>query len=288
MSKQRILKTSIIGTPNSGKSTLLNKLVGTKISIATRKVQTTRKSIRGVLTEDDTQIIFTDTPGIFKTQKNFEKALVKNAWSSTADIDYHILLIDGLKALSDDSLELIEAIQKKQFKIIFVLNKIDRLKKIQIEEIERLYFEKFAVKNIFKLSALKNNKLKEFQEYLSGFAEEGKWEFSKDQITDTNIREIAEEYTREQLYLHLGDELPYSIRVLTEKWEENGSRINLHQLINVMKSSQKNIVIGKQGAMLKKIGMESRKRIAELVGKKVNLFLHVKIDPKWHDEFINN
>ena len=269
---------TIIGAPNAGKSTLTNLLVGTKITIVSPKVQTTRSSIKAVLVEDNTQLIFCDTPGIFKPKRNLEKMIVKNALDHIGDDMEIIYLIDAKKIASHDNEIILEYIRKLGRKIILVINKIDKIIKDKLLPIISQYNELGLFKEIFLISAVKNLGVDDLKKYLLENAKEENFFFPEDQLTDSPVRFIAEEITREKLFLFLQDELPYNLYVETDSYKEDvQGKIVIHQTILVAKESQKKMIIGEGGKMLKKVGMAARKEIAEFLGeKKLQLFLHVK------------
>lgn len=289
MKEQKTLTVAIIGEPNAGKSTLVNQLVGMEISIVTHKVQTTRESIKGILTEGDTQIVFLDTPGIFEPDRTLEKAIVSNALSSLKGADIICLMIDLKSMQAKSYLALIEKVQPLHKPIYAIINKIDLVAKENILPL----IEELSAKNvfieIFPISALKNKGVEHFKKFLMAQAKPGAWLFPEDEATDRNVRTIAEDITRKHAYLHLHKELPYSLKVETEKWEEGEKSVKIYQCIYLLKQSQKAIALGTNGAKLKDIGMRSRHEIAKLLGKKVHLFLYVKVRENWIErEFASN
>ncbi|MGL9717398.1 MAG: GTPase Era [Wolbachia sp.] len=285
MKEQKCLFATIAGLPNAGKSTLINSIVGKKIAIVTPKVQTTRTQIRGVVLYNETQIIFTDSPGIFSAETKLEKALVKSAWSAIKGDDIALLLVDVSNYLKN--IERIKTIfarlQRTKARCILVINKIDLVKKPELkmayEHLNLLYrFEK-----IFTISALKNDGLPDLINYLSEVAPVSPWFYGEDQITDSSTSFLSAEITREKLFLNLREELPYSTAVITEQIQEKQDKsLVIKQVIFVLRDSHKKIVLGKDGSNIKKVGIEARAELEKLFERKVHLFLFVKVRP-WTD-----
>ncbi|WP_168464560.1 GTPase Era [Wolbachia endosymbiont of Ctenocephalides felis wCfeT] len=285
MKEQKCLFVTIAGLPNAGKSTLINSIVGKKIAIVTPKVQTTRTQIRGIATYNETQVIFTDSPGIFSAETKLEKALVKSAWSAIKGNDVTLLLIDASNYLKN--IERIKTVfarlQRTRSRCILVINKTDLIKKPELkmayEHLKLLYkFEK-----IFTISALKNDGLDDLMDYLSEIAPVGPWFYEEDQITDSSMNFLSAEITREKLFLNLREELPYSAAIITEQFEEKKDKsLVIKQVIFVLKDSHKKIVLGKDGSSIKKISIEARAELEKLFECKVHLFLFVKVRP-WTD-----
>ncbi|MDM8335335.1 GTPase Era [Wolbachia pipientis] len=285
MKEQKCLFVTIAGLPNAGKSTLINSVVGKKIAIVTSKVQTTRTQIRGIAICDNTQIIFTDSPGIFSAETKLEKALVKSAWSAIKGNDITLLLVDASNYLKNiERIKTIfERLQRTKARCILVINKIDLIKKPELkmayEHLNLLY----RFEEIFTISALKNDGLSDLIIYLSKVAPVNPWFYGKDQITDCSTNFLSAEITREKLFLNLREELPYSTAVITEQFEEKKDKsLVIKQVIFVLRDSHKKIVLGKGGSSIKKIGIEARAELEKLFGCKVHLFLFVKIRP-WTD-----
>ena len=283
--KTKCIKVAFAGLPNAGKSTLTNAIVGEKISIISPKVQTTRDIIKGVYIKDETQIIIIDTPGLFIPRKNklLERKIVKNAWNGIQEADVVCIIIDSVDGITERVKTIINDIEKKQSDFIFVLNKVDLVAKPKLlqlaKELNDLYPD---YKQLFMISATDGDNIDKLIEYLIEIAPEGPWLFNEDEITDAPMKFIASEITREQLFLRLKEDLPYSITVETDKWEDfdNGS-VKILQTIKVLKESQKAIVIGKNGNMLKDINISSRKEMEDFFGRKVHLYLFVKVENKW-------
>lgn len=283
--EQKCLKIAIAGLPNAGKSTLTNRLIGEKISIISAKPQTTRDVIRGVLIKDNIQLIIIDTPGIFIPKKNrlLEKKIIKNAWTGILDSEVACIIIDSTEKISDKIKILITDISRKQPDIIFLLNKVDLIEKANLlklaNELKTIYPN---FKEIFMISAKKDTNIEKLKNYLFSLAPKAPWLFNEDEITDVPMRHAASEITREKLFRKLKQDLPYSIDVVTDKWEEfENKSIKIYQTINVLKESQKSIVIGKNGEFLKQINIEAREEMEEIFGLKIHLFIFVKVNNNW-------
>ncbi len=273
---------AIIGAPNAGKSTLINQLVGTKVSIVTHKVQTTRTRVRAVAIVGNSQIIFVDTPGIFKPKRRLDEAMVEAAWGGAADADVVALLVDVRRGLDEENRRIIEGLEKTGRKAILVLNKIDLIERPKLLELADSFNKAFPFEATFMISALKGDGVEDLKQYLAEQMPPGPWLYPPDQLSDLPLRLLAAEITREKLYLRLHDELPYASHVETETWEErpDGS-IRIEQVIYVQRDSQKKIVIGKGGQTIKAIGKAAREELSALLGRKVHLFLFVKVREHW-------
>jgi len=273
---------SVLGLPNAGKSTLVNALVGQKVSIISRKVQTTRTRVLGIALHENSQIILIDTPGVFKPKKTLEKAMVSAALSSIEGVDFIIHLVDiSRKDPVQEALSLQKQIAD-QDNVILVLNKVDIIQKSKLLEYAQKLNENGNYKACFMISALKESGLKDLKLYLANELPEQEWVFSEDQVTDMPMRLLAAEITREKVYDLLHKELPYSIFVLTEHWEEfdNGD-VKIMQQIIVQRESQKAIVLGKKGSKIKEIGQAARIELQDLLDSKVHLKLHVRVQENW-------
>ncbi len=279
---------SIIGKPNAGKSTLLNRLINHKISIVTPKVQTTRSMIKGIVTKDNTQFVFIDTPGIFEPKKNLEKVMVRCAWSSIIGADVVMLLVDSRDELSDFQLKMINRLKDSNVDLIILLNKID-LTSLKKEQLKEYFVEILPNTKIFEISAMNGDGVDNLIEFLIQKSPEREWFYEEDDITTLPMRFLASEITREKLFLELQDELPYNLTVDTETWEEfqDGS-VKIRQVIIVARDSHKAIVLGKHGSMIKKIGQMSRVSITEVLDIKVHLFLFVKVRENWDHDLSRN
>lgn len=273
---------ALIGAPNAGKSTLVNQLVGTKVSIVTHKVQTTRAIVRGIATHDNAQIVFLDTPGIFKPRRALDRAMVTTAWGGARDADMVLVLIDAERGISGDAEALLDNLKDVRQPKILVLNKVDRVKgeallKLTAEANARATFER-----TFMISALTGDGCADLLDYLAAALPEGPWYYPEDQVSDLPMRQLAAEITREKLYLRLHQELPYASHVETEKWEEkkDGS-VRIEQVIYVERDGQKKILLGHKGETIRAIGAAARKELAEILEQNVHLFLFVKVRENW-------
>jgi GTP-binding protein Era len=284
MSKQKCSTIVLFGETNAGKSTLLNQLVGQKISIVTPKVQTTRIRITGVAIEGESQLVFVDTPGIFEPTKTLHKAMLKEAWSSIAHTDQIVVLLDCRKGLTEKVELILERLNEQNIEPIIVFNKVDKLDRQKLLPLAKEIGDKYKFKELFMISALKNDGVDGFKKYLADTAKEGSWLYPEDQISDLPQKILAAEETREKLFMNLQQELPYGVAVETEKWEEDEEKIVIHQIIYVARKNQKPMVIGKGGEMLKIVGEQARKSLEKQLEKKVNLFLHVKYKENWEND----
>ena len=282
---QRCGFVAIIGAPNAGKSTLINSLVGAKVSIVTHKVQTTRTRVRAVAVIGAAQVIFVDTPGIFKPKRKLDEAMVDAAWAGAADADVVALLVDARKGLDDDNRRIVEGLKRARRKAVLVLNKIDLIEKEKLLELAAAFNDLHDFEATFMVSALKGGGLADLRDWLAAHMPEGPWLYPEDQLSDVPLRLLAAEITREKLYLRLHEELPYATHVETEQWEERADgSIRIEQTIYVQRDSQKKIVIGKGGQTIKEIGRQAREELSELLGRKVHLFLFVKVRRNWDED----
>jgi GTPase len=276
---------ALIGAPNAGKSTLVNQLVGAKVSIVTHKVQTTRAIVRGIATHDNAQIVFVDTPGIFKPKRRLDTAMVTTAWGGAKDADLVLVLIDAERGIKGDADAMLDRLADVRQPKILILNKVDRVKPEKLLTLTEAANGKADFTRTFMISALTGSGCRDLLDYLAKTLPEGPWYYPADQISDLPMRQLAAEITREKLYLRLHQELPYSSHVETEKWEEkqNGS-VRIEQVIYVERDSQKKIVLGHKGETIRAIGEASRKEIGEILEQKVHLFLFVKVRENWGDD----
>jgi GTP-binding protein Era len=276
---------ALIGAPNAGKSTLLNQLVGAKVSIVTHKVQTTRALVRGIATHDNAQIVFVDTPGIFKPKRRLDTAMVTTAWGGAKDADVIMVLIDAERGIRGDADAILERLKEVRQPMALVLNKVDRVKHEALFALAKDANERVPFKETFMVSALTGSGCKDLLDYLAKALPAGPWYYPEDQISDLPMRQLAAEITREKLYLRLHQELPYSSHVETEKWEEkkDGS-VRIEQVIYVERDSQKKIVLGEKGRTIRAIGEAARKEIGEMLEQKVHLFLFVKVREDWGND----
>jgi GTP-binding protein Era len=282
---QRCGLVAVLGAPNAGKSTLVNALVGQKVAIVSPKAQTTRARLMGIAIDGDAQILLVDTPGIFTPNRRLDRAMVKAAWEGAEDADRVVLVIDAAAKVGPRVEQVIEGVEVRPEPKILVLNKVDIAKKEDLLVLAARLAERLKPEQIFMISSTTGDGVADLKAHLASAMPEGPWHFPEDQLTDATDRMVANELTREQLYLQLHAEVPYSAAVETEKWEDrkDGSTV-IHQQILIERDSQKAIVVGKGGARLKAIGQAAREAIAEHLGRKVHLFLHVKVNPRWDED----
>jgi len=276
---------ALIGPTNAGKSTLLNRLVGAKVSIVSHKVQTTRAIVRGIAIHNNAQIVFMDTPGIFKPRRRLDRAMVTSAWGGAKDADLILLLIDSERGIRGDAEAILEGLKDVQQPKILVLNKIDRVRHEDLLKLAAAANESVRFERTFMVSATTGSGCDDLMDYLSETLPEGPWYYPEDQISDLPMRQLAAEITREKLFLRLHQELPYASHVETEKWEErkDGS-VRIEQVIYVERDSQKKIALGKNGDAIKAISTASRKELSEILEQPVHLFLFVKVRENWGDD----
>ncbi|CAN7294151.1 GTPase Era [Aminobacter sp. LjRoot7] len=276
---------ALIGAPNAGKSTLVNQLVGAKVSIVTHKVQTTRAIVRGIATHDNAQIVFIDTPGIFKPRRRLDTAMVTTAWGGAKDADLILVLIDAERGIKGDAAAILERLKDVRQPKVLILNKVDRVDPEKLLKLTATANESVDFERTFMVSALTGSGCKDLLDFLAKRLPEGPWYYPEDQISDLPMRQLAAEITREKLYLRLHQELPYSSHVETEKWEEkpDGS-VRIEQVIYVERDSQKKIVLGHKGETIRAIGQASRMEIGGILEQKVHLFLFVKVRENWGDD----
>ncbi|MCK5296233.1 MAG: GTPase Era [Alphaproteobacteria bacterium] len=276
---------AVVGSPNVGKSTLINNIIGSKITIVSPKVQTTRTRVRGIGIHEDSQVIFVDTPGIFTPKKRLDRAMVAMAWGETADADKIVFLIDAKRGVDKDSQGIIDRLQKSKQKAVLVLNKIDLIPRDKLLSLAEKLNKTEIFTDVFMISALKGDGVQKLFTFLANKMPNGQWMFPEDQISDMPMRLLSAEITREKIFHQLHEELPYAITVETESWEEkkNGS-VHIKQTIYVQRESQKKIVIGKKGSRIKTIGSDSRVELEEMLETRVHLFLFVKVREHWGDD----
>jgi GTP-binding protein Era len=279
---------SIIGAPNAGKSTLTNQLVGTKVSIVSHKVQTTRTQIRGIMIHEGSQVILVDTPGIFRPKRRLDRAMVDAAWGGARDADAVVVLIDAAKGFDEQAEALLEGAKGLKMLTILALNKVDRISREDKPMLLQLAERGAAQGNferIFMISAESGSGVAGLRDYLASIVPPGPWLYPEDQISDAPQRHWAAEVTREKLYLRLHDELPYASTVETSDWKtlKDGS-VRIEQTVYVERESQKKIMLGASGATIKAISMAARKELSEALEAKVHLFLFVKVRDRWGDD----
>ena len=280
---------AVLGAPNAGKSTLVNSLVGTKVSIVSSKVQTTRTIVRGIALEGGSQIVFVDTPGIFEgATRRLERAMVSVAWSGAQDADVVLLVVDGARAIEDNTKAILNSLSKRQKKdprpVMLVVNKVDAAKKDRLLEITTWLNEALGFTETFMVSALSGDGTDKILDVLAASMPVSPWLYPEDDVSDMPQRLLAAEITREKLFIALRQELPYDCAVETETWKEfkDGSA-RIDQTIYVTRDSQKPIVLGKGGKAIKAVGEQSRIELEALLGRRLHLFLHVKVEPKWRE-----
>jgi GTP-binding protein Era len=278
---------ALIGEPNAGKSTLLNRMVGAKVSIVTHKVQTTRARIRGVAIEGTSQIVFVDTPGLFRPRRRLDRAMVAAAWSGAADADVIVLLIEAHRGLTDGVEAILAALEERQPSqpVLLAVNKIDRVEAPVLLKLTETLNARYPFDATFLISAEKGHGVDRLREWLANELPEGPWLYPEDQIADLPLRMIAAEVTREKLTLRLHQELPYQLTVETDAWEsrDDGSA-RIDQVIYVQRDGHKGIVLGNKGETVKAVGRAAREDLESFLGHRVHLFLQVKVRPNWLDE----
>ncbi|WP_129790655.1 GTPase Era [Sphingosinicella sp. CPCC 101087] len=276
---------AVVGAPNAGKSTLVNALVGQKVAIVTPKAQTTRTRLMGIAIEGEAQILLIDTPGIFAPKRRLDRAMVAAAWGGTQDADLVALVVDAKAGITRGVAEMVDRLEERREPLTLVLNKVDLVRKEVLLTLAADLSARAAFEEIFMISATTGDGVAELKSALAKRVPEGPWHFPADQVSDATDRMLAAEVTREQLYHQLHAELPYESAIETEKFEErsDGSAA-IHQQIRVARASQKAIVLGKGGTRIRAIGEAARAELSQLLGRKVHLFLHVKVDPQWEED----
>ncbi|MFY0634390.1 MAG: GTPase Era [Vannielia sp.] len=279
---------ALIGEPNAGKSTLTNRMVGAKVSIVTHKVQTTRTRIRGVAIEGESQIVFVDTPGLFRPRRRLDRAMVAAAWGGAADADVVVLLIEAHRGMTEGVQAIIDSLKERETagqKVALAINKIDRVKSEVLLQLTAKLSEAYDFAEVFMISAEKGHGVDDLRKWLAKELPEGPWLYPEDQIADLPLRMIAAEMTREKLTLRLHQELPYQLTVETEAWEnrKDGSA-KIDQIVYVMRDGHKGIVLGNRGETIKAVGKAAREDLEEFLGHRVHLFLQVKVRPGWLEE----
>ena len=295
---QRFALAQILGAPNAGKSTLVNRLVGSKVSIVTKKVQTTRFPIRGVMIEGESQLVLVDTPGVFEPRRRLDRAMVRSAWAGVndAEILLHVVDAEGEIAVAEggasaaqrrsaaDDRAILERLRRESRRPILVLNKVDAVRREKLLALTERKAAEDLYGEVFMVSAETGSGIKDLKARLAALAPPGPWAYPEDQSADMPVRLLAAEITREKLYLRVHEELPYAAMVETTAFEErkDGSA-RIEQTITVERDGQKAIVLGKSGQTLKWIGQKAREDLAEILDRPVHLFLHVKVDERWQD-----
>ena len=276
---------ALIGAPNVGKSTLVNALVGSKVTIVSRKVQTTRALIRGIVVENNAQIILVDTPGIFSPRRRLDRAMVSTAWSGAHDADLVCVLIDAREGIDEEADAILNRLATVQHAKILVLNKIDLVPREKLLALAKTANDRLKFAQTFMISALSGDGVEDLRRALAEIVPKGPFHYPEDQMSDAPLRHLAAEITREKIFRQLHQELPYQSTVETDSWTERKDKsVRIEQTIFVERESQRKIVLGKGGATIKSIGAEARKEIAEILGQPVHLFLFVKVREGWGDD----
>jgi GTP-binding protein Era len=275
---------AVIGAPNAGKSTLVNKLVGTKVSIVSHKVQTTRSPVRGIAMVGDSQLVFIDTPGIFAPRRRLDRAMVEAAWGGVHEADTVALLVDAARGLDDEIAAIVAKLPNAKATLVLVLNKVDRVKKERLLELAQQLAGQAAFAATFMVSALSGDGVGDLAAFFARTAPLGPWHYPKDEVSDAPLRVLAAEITREKIFARLHDELPYAATVETTSWQESNRAVRIEQTIYVQRDSQKAIVLGHGGRMIRQLSMEARHELTGIVEKPVHLFLFVKVREGWQDD----
>lgn len=276
---------AVVGAPNAGKSTLVNALVGQKVAIVTPKAQTTRTRLMGIALHGPSQILLLDTPGIFNPKRRLDRAMVAAAWGSAEDADLIALVVDAEAGITRGVAEILDRLANRREPKMLVLNKVDLVKKPALLALATEIGARVPFEDIFMVSAATGDGIADLKDVLAARVPEGPWHFPEEDVSDATDRMLAAEITREQLYHQLHAELPYDSAIETERYEErpDGS-VAIHQQILITRDSQKAIVLGKGGARIKEIGRRAREEMTQLLGRKVHLFLHVKVNPRWEED----
>ncbi|MEM9231662.1 MAG: GTPase Era [Pseudomonadota bacterium] len=287
MSEPRCGFVALIGEPNAGKSTLLNRMVGAKVSIVTHKVQTTRTRIRGVALEGDAQLVFVDTPGLFRPRRRLDRAMVSAAWSGAADADIVVLMVEAHRGLTEGVDTILNALNDRvgDQTLVLAINKIDRVKREVLLKLSEDLNARQEFAATFMISAEKGHGVAALKSWLAGHMPQGPWLYPEDQIADLSLRMIAAEITREKLTLRLHQELPYQLTVETEQWEDhrNGS-VRVQQIIYVARTGHRGIALGPKGETIKQVSIAAREELEAFLQRKVHLFLEVKVRENWQNE----
>ncbi len=276
---------ALVGAPNAGKSTLLNQFVGSKVSIVTPKVQTTRSRITGICIAGRSQLVFVDTPGIFAPRRRLDRAMVAAAWSGARDADIVVVLVDARRGIDADVRRIVDGLGNSRRKAVLALNKIDLVKAAALLPLTAALDASGIFDETFMISALSGDGVGDLRDFLAARVPDGPWLYPEDQISDMPLRLLAAEVTREQLFLQLHQELPYALTVETERWDERDDEsLRIDQIVYLQRESHKPMVLGKGGRRIKEVGSAARRELEALIGRRVHLFLHVKVAPKWADD----
>ncbi len=276
---------ALVGAPNAGKSTLLNALVGGKVSIVTPKVQTTRTRVTGIVMAGDAQLVFIDTPGIFQPVRRLDRAMVDAAWGGARDADIVVVLVDAKRGIDSDAQRIIDGMKRRRRQAIAALNKIDLVKRAVLLPLIAALDATGVFTDTFMISALDGDGVDDLRDFFAARVPAGPWHYPEDQISDMPLRLLAAETTREKLFLRLHQELPYGLTVETENWDErkDGS-VRIDQIIYIARENHKPMVLGKGGQLIKAVGSAAREDLEASLDRRVHLFLHVKVAPKWADD----
>lgn len=276
---------SLIGAPNAGKSTITNNFVGSKVSIVSPKAQTTRTVIKGIGIYENTQIIFLDTPGIFKPKRRLDRAMVATAWNGIDDADMVVLVVDAKRGFDDETKAIIERLNQNNIAAVLVLNKVDLIQKEKLLELSAELNKAGHFTETFMISALTGQNIDEFYHYLAAHLPESPWYYPEEQMSDMPLKLLAAEVVREKLFLYLRQEVPYALTVEPELWERReDNSVRAEMTIYVERDSQKIIVLGKGGSMIKKIGQAARRELEEMLEDRIHLFLFVKVRENWGED----
>ena len=276
---------ALLGAPNAGKSTLTNNFIGSKVSIVSPKAQTTRTTVKGIGIWNNTQIIFLDTPGIFKPKRRLDRAMVASAWTGVGDADIVTLVVDAKRGFDEETKAIIEKLKENKTKAVLVLNKTDIVKKENLLELTLQLNNAYKFEETFMISALTGKGVDDFYDYLANTLPLSPWYYPEDQMSDMPLKLLAAEIVREKLFLYLRQEVPYALTVEPELWDrrEDGS-VRAEMTIYVERDSQKQIVLGQRGSMIKKIGQTARKELEDLLEDRIHLFLFVKVRENWGED----
>lgn len=282
---QRCGFVALIGAPNAGKSTITNNFVGSKVSIVSPKVQTTRTMVKGIGIYGNSQIIFLDTPGIFKPKRRLDRAMVASAWGGVGDADITVLVVDAHKGFDDEVKAIVARLNENKTAAVLVLNKVDLVKKEKLLQLSAELNQAGNFTETFFISAVTGENIEEFYKYLADNLPESPWYYPEEQMSDMPLKLLAAEIVREKLFLYLQQELPYALTVEPELWQrKEDNSVRAEMTIYVQRDSQKIIVLGKGGSMIKKIGQAARREIEDLLEERVHLFLYIKVRENWIDD----
>lgn len=285
MTKTRCGFVALIGAPNAGKSTITNNFVGSKVSIVSPKAQTTRTTIKGIGIYGNTQIIFLDTPGIFVPKRRLDRAMVASAWHGFGDADINVLVVDAKRGMNEETSAIIDELIKREAHAVLAFNKIDLMDEEELSRLKEEFENLFNFDAVFMFSAQSGDHITDFYEYLAENLPESPWYYPEEQMSDMPLRLLAAEIVREKLFLNLRQELPYVLTVEPELWEhkDDGS-IRAEMTIYVTREGHKSIILGRNGAMIKKIGQSAREELEELLEERIHLFLYVKVRENWEED----